>query len=235
MKLKLTDPTHLKILICFLIDRLGSLSVHHLQRFFEDLTVDYFQIGDAVYDLTATGAVSIEGDTVSLGSKGYESAKYADDVPFEFRNRLLINALSFLRSEDGMNYKTPDCCSTDYTSGELSFVLKEGSVRLVEIRLTGCPEECRNNISADPIGAYERITAFINNSADNDINLCTAEGSDSEWYAVYKDKTEFISLYCPNRELAEKIGRKIGITAPQRLKKMLLQPPPPINTEKYFR
>ncbi|MBQ5331388.1 MAG: DUF4364 family protein [Oscillospiraceae bacterium] len=211
----LSDKTHIKILICYLIDKLGRpVALSQLSFFLESVSVDYFQFTDALEDLKKTGAVKVFDDTAALSSKGYKSSVLSRDVPAVFRNRAMRTALLFYRSAEGLNAEDPGCCGLKTHGNKLSFFLKESGegIRLISLDITLKDENdvrlLSEHISPDPVGLYNCMTAMISSVDKSPFAAGIVSKTEDGFESVIEREGFSLILYAPTRELAQRLAER---------------------------
>ena len=224
-----------KVLICYLLSKCGrKVTLPQLTLICSSVGVDYFMINDALADLIQTGAAEKDGEVITLNDAGIRSAAFADDVSRVFRRRVLKSALEYFRSCDGLCSGSPGCCEVRTEGKTLYFSLSDEKSSLIELTLTASEEQAgiiKENISADPVCAYNRIVSLlVSGKPCEGINADITE-DDGDITVELSAEGFLLRLTAPDPIQAQSIASKAGRDIPGKLIDTLCAPPPPVDTD----
>lgn len=174
-----------KTLLCYILDRLSGvcrrITDEQLQLISEDSgIINYFFFSDALDELIANGSVTSESASdgkriISLAEKGRLGAEYFNStIPLVFRKKLLYAAFSFFSRLERKNQ-----CSCEIRKIEngcmVDFVMEDKDFELMNMSFYAPDEEqaelIRDNIMANPQGAYSNILQLLLNNREEKIDV----------------------------------------------------------------
>ncbi|MBQ8979014.1 MAG: DUF4364 family protein [Oscillospiraceae bacterium] len=161
----MTSQSDVKVLICYLFDRLDRpMTTEQLSLICESVGVDYFLLTGAVNDLVSSGALIPSAKGYVQGEKGHISAKeFSGYLPLVFRRQVLKAAVRYFSSAAAI----PGCiCEvTESDGGAYVHFSLDGEETAIDITVFAGSrtqaESVKDNISRDPVGCYERVIAAL--------------------------------------------------------------------------
>lgn len=177
-KISQLDSVHeVKILLCYLLDRLerpvNEDALSEIAR--ESGVINYFYFADALTELKKSGAVSCDGQEVTLTEKGRMSAAYwGRNISLVYRRRLLETAFSyFVRLDRRAEF---ECRVDELPNGfTVSFRLKEKDYDLINMSFYAPDREQAEHIAgkirSNPLSAYSSIMEFLVNVNEEKANI----------------------------------------------------------------
>jgi len=178
-ELQLDSVHHIKAILCYVLDKIKyRLTERKLYEIVLDSgVINYFYCSDALNELIANGAVSRHeenGETIlELEEKGRQSSAYfRKNIPFYFRKKLLVAAVSRIGREK--RESETDISVNKLENGyEVSCAIKDRNFVLMRVSVYVPGEEYARLFSEqmlkNPAGLYDRVLEAVLGNAEEDI------------------------------------------------------------------